>query len=347
MQTIDHYEVIRQAWEEFDDRHKIKRIYDVSAHVSTNQVYRVYFFNRNPVYAKLSDYGNFEHFKEDHIAINNLANNLEEPYENFLARSLVKRNEPFIHKYYQNNRSAWVDFYNPLKINRIMPRRLEEFQIKKLGRELARFHKACVNVSNQLPSASKSMETDIYQLIKNIRDNKLDLSEKNKSVVLNQCDIFLKNIEWINSMTKLEIIPVFVDWNIGNFSVTSEGRFFSRWDYDWFRQSSRVVDFYFFSRVVSNIGDRTVFSYLIDPLMEERFILFLKDYHQIYPLTEPEVRLIGEAYRFFILNYVIKDGNFFFRESYAQKLQREAFDVYFNAIDSHYYVEKLLKALKL
>ena len=346
MQALDHNQVIKQAWEEFDDRHEIRSIYNVSAQVSTNQVYKVYFYKRNPVFAKLSDYGKFEHFKEDHIAINNLANNLESPYENFLARSLVKRNELFIYRYYEQQHSAWVVFYNPLKAMQMMPRRLEEHQIKKLGRELARFHKACANVSNQLPKASKNLVTDINQLIKNIKDNKLDISENHKDIVLRQCDNFLKNTDRIN-LADMEIIPVFVDWNIGNFSVTSEGRFFSRWDYDWFRQSNRVMDFYFFSRVASNIGDRTVFSYLIDPLMEDRFIMFLKEYHNIYPLTEPEIRLIGEAYRFFILNYVIKDGNFFFRESYAQKLQKEAFDVYFNVIESHYNVEKILKALKM
>ena len=31
--------------------------------------------------------------------------------------------------------------------------------------------------------------------------------------------------------------------------------------------------------------------------MEERFLLFLKEYHAVYPLTEPEVRFIKEAYR--------------------------------------------------
>ena len=347
MQTLDYYQIIRQAWEEFDDRHKIKGIYDVSAHVSTNQVYKVSFHNRKPVFAKLSDYGRFEHFKEDHIIINNLANNLEEPYENFLARSLVKRNELFIYRYYQQKHSAWVVFYNPIKVRLRLPRRLDEKQIKKMGRELARFHIACSNVSRQLPIASKSLVTDIHQLIRNINDNTLIETKEHKKMILEQCDIFFNNADSINYLTDLEDIPVFVDWNIGNFSVTPEGKFYSRWDYDWFREANRVMDFYFFSRVVSDIGDRTVFSYLIDPLMEERFIMFLKEYHRIYPLTEAEIRMIQEIYRFFILNYVIKDGAHFFREEYARKLQKEAFEAYFPTIDTHYQVDKLLKALKL
>ena len=66
-----------------------------------------------------------------------------------------------------------------------------------------------------------------------------------------------------------------------------------------------MMDFYFFSRIVSNIGDRTVFSYVAGPMMEDRFFLFLKHYHEIFPLTENEIRFMKEAYRFFILNYVI------------------------------------------
>ena len=91
MDQLDYIQIIRLAWQEFDDRHEIKGIFDVSMHVSTNQVYKISFYEREPVFAKLSDYGKYEDFKEDHIIINNLANNLEAPYQNFLAQSLVKK----------------------------------------------------------------------------------------------------------------------------------------------------------------------------------------------------------------------------------------------------------------
>lgn len=347
MEKIDNYHIIRQAWKEFDDRHEIKGIFDVSAHVSTNSVYKVSFYDRQPVFAKLSDYGKFEHFKEDHIIINTLSNNLEIPYEAFLAQSLVKRNDLFIYRYYSQDHCAWVVFYNPIKVKQKLPRRLDEKLVKTMGRELARFHKACYNVSASLPTNSKTVVTDIHKLMKDVREQKLSASPEHKDLILRQCDTFLHNADHYNYMTEIEIIPVFVDWNIGNFSVTSDGRFYSRWDYDWFRMSSRVMDFYFFSRVTSSIGDRTVFSYLIDTLNEERFISFLKEYHRIYPLTEPEVRLIEECYRFFILNYVIKDGQYFFQESYARKLQKEAYEVYLPAMETNFKAEKLLRALKL
>ncbi|MFV0377029.1 MAG: hypothetical protein ACK5JD_06955 [Mangrovibacterium sp.] len=347
MEKIDNYHIIRQAWKEYDDRHEIKGIFDVSAHVSTNSVYKVSFYDRQPVFAKLSDYGKFEHFKEEHIIINNLSNNLEIPYESFLAQSLVKRNDLFVYRYYSHDHCAWVVFYNPIKVKHKLPRRLDDKLVKTMGRELARFHKACYNASASLPTNSKTVLTDIHKLIKNVRDQKFVASPEHKDLILRQCDQFLKQADHYNYLSEIEIIPVFVDWNIGNFSVTSDGRFYSRWDYDWFRMSSRVMDFYFFSRVVSNVGDRTVFSYLIDTLNEERFISFLKEYHRIYPLTEPEVRLIEECYRFFILNYVIKDGQYFFQSTYARKLQKEAYESYLPTIETNFDVNKLLRALKL
>ncbi|MCK3683028.1 hypothetical protein [Maribellus sp. YY47] len=345
---MDYSQIIKLAWRELDgDRHEIKGVFDVSAKVSTNHVYKVSFYKREPVFAKLSEYGHYEDFKEDHIIINNLANNLEFPYQMFLAQSLVKRNELFIYRYHEEERSAWVVFYNPILIKEKLPRRLEEKQIKKLGRELARFHKACTNVSNQLPHSSKNVIMDIQRLKRSINMDEIKMCEAHRDMILRHADHFLENADKANYMTEIETIPVFVDWNIGNFSVTSDGKFYSRWDYDWFRMSSRVMDFYFFARVVSDVGDRTVFSYLVDPLMEDRFMMFLKEYHRIFPLTEPEVRLIKETYRFFILNYVIKDGPYFFRKYYSNKLIKEAYDTYFPVMDANYRVEKILKTLKL
>jgi hypothetical protein len=349
MQKSDYAQIIKLAWREFDgERHEIKGVFDVSAQVSTNHVYKLSFYSREPVFAKISEYGNFEDFREDHIIINNLANNLEYPYQMFLAQSLVKRNELFVYRYHElDGSSAWVVFYNPILIKNKLPRRLEKKQIKKLGRELARFHRACTNVTNQLPQSSKNVIIDIQKLKQSILKDDIKMCDTHKDMILRHADHFLENTDQVDYMTDIETIPVFVDWNIGNFSVTREGKFYSRWDYDWFRMSSRVMDFYFFSRVVSDVGDQTVFSYLVDSLMEERFMLFLKEYHKIFPLTEPEVRLIKEVYRFFILNYVVKDGPYFFRKHYSNKLIKEAYETYFPAMDANYRVEKILKTLKL
>lgn len=343
-EQLDFKRVIRSAWAEFDDRHEIMEIVDVSANVSTNHVYKIFFFEREPVFAKVSDYGKYEYFREDHIIINNLANNIETPYVSFLAHSLTRKNEVFIYRYHQDSGSAWIVFYNPIRIRNRLPRRLDEKLIKTLGRELAGFHKACLNVSSQLPNVSKTTVTDIHALVRKVET--LPATDAEKELIRRHAEIFLNEADKLNYISEIEKIPVFVDWNIGNFSVTADGKLYSRWDYDWFRVSSRVMDFYFFSRVVSDIGDRTVFSYLIDPLNEPRFLLFLQEYHQAFPLSEIEIRFIREAYRFFILNYVIKDGYYFFRPSYAQKLQQEAYSHYLPSIE-RFNVETILKALKV
>jgi predicted nucleotidyltransferase len=209
------------------------------------------------------------------------------------------------------------------------------------------FHKACYSIRNTLPPSSKTLKVDIDHL-SNIIETDEGKYEYRMHIdeIKEQSDRFVNNSILLGE-DQFDKIPVFVDWNIGNFSTTSSGRFFSRWDYDWFRIGSRVLDFYFMSRVVSDVGDRTVFNYYVSPLMEERFLLFLKAYHQIYPLTEKEVRFLKEAYRFFILNYVVKDGRHFFHEIFATKLQKEAFDIYLPSIDKQFNADIILKALNI
>jgi hypothetical protein len=347
MRQIDFTNIIREAWHKYDSSRPIQSVSDISALVSTNHVFRVKLESDDVVIAKLSYFGKFGHFKEDHSIINALANNLPSPFQNFLARSLVKANEVYTFRLTNNQLDAWVVFYNPISIKEKLPRRFKKDQIITLAKELAKFHKACSKVSGVLPSYSKTLHTDINQLL-NILDSEQGQFEHRMHIdtIKDQCDRFFEESQKLN-YANFSKMPVFIDWNIGNFSVTKSFKLYSRWDYDWFRMSSRVMDFYFFSRIVSNIGDRTVFSYVVGPLMEERFLLFLKEYHAVYPLTEREVRFIKEAYRFFILNYVIKDGKHFFHEMYAGKLQKEAYEIYFPMLDKAFDAEKILKALKI
>lgn len=345
--TINLNNIIEEAWKAYDDSRQTLSIIDISAMVSTNHVYQVKLSDGTSVIAKFSYFGKYDHFKEDHTIISVLSNNLPRPFDNFLARSLMKGDQLFVHRHVDKSElmDAWVVFYLPIRISKKMPRRLNEKQIGKLAEQAALFHKTCTNIRYTLPPSSKTMETDIVWLL-GMLETETDRPElqKNKAEVQRQCQAFIKNRKALMN-ENFHKIPVFVDWNIGNFSVTPTGRLFSRWDYDWFRMSTRMMDFYFFSRVVSDIGDRTVFSYHIGPLMEERFILFLKKYHEVYPLSENEIRFLKEAYRFFILNYVIKDGRHFFHEIYATKLQREAFELHFPSIDRDFDAEKLLHAL--
>ncbi|GEO09819.1 hypothetical protein SAE01_23150 [Segetibacter aerophilus] len=347
MPFIDFTAIIEEAWKAYDDTREIIRIVDISAKVSTNHVYRVTFTDGNFIIAKMSYFGRFEHFVEDHSIIDTLSNNLPAPFENFLARALAKGKNLFVYRYKDEILDAWVVFYRPIAIKKRLPKRLDESQIVKLAVQLALFHKACHNTRNTLPPSSKTLKTDIDHLLQIIEteegrfEHRMHLDE-----IKEHSEIFLQNTQILKS-PNFDKIPVFVDWNIGNFSVTSSLRLYSRWDYDWFRMGSRMLDFYFLSRVVSDVGDRTAFSYYIGPLMEERFLFFIKAYHEVYPLKEAEVRFLKEAYRFFILNYVIKDGRFFFHELFAIKLQKEAYEIYLPSIEKEFNADIILKALNL
>ena len=346
MRLVDYATIIKKAWSEFDGSVLVHSIEDISARVSTNHVFRVRFDDGEHIIAKMSYFGKYEHFVEDHRIIHALSNNLLYPFENVLAKSLVRNGKVFTYRHKDNFIDAWVVFYNPIRIQLKLPRRLDEHHIALLGREVARFHKACSRVSTVLPKSSKTLRSDIRGLLDTL-DTEVGQFEHRMHIteLKRQCDLFLTNRQKLVAKT-VETMPVFVDWNIGNFSVTDNLELYSRWDYDWFRISYRVMDFYFFSRVVSNAGDRTVFSYVIGPMMEDRFLLFLKEYHKVFPLTENEVRFLPEAYRFFILNYVIKYGRYFFHRTYATKLQREAYQTYFPSIET-FDVEKILRALDL
>lgn len=347
MYRIDFLKIVKLAWLNYDPSRTILSLEDISAKVSTNHVYKMTFEGNGSIIAKLSYFGRHEHFVEDHTIINSLSNNLPAPYENFLSRSLMKRNQLYVYRYNDSLIDAWVVFYRPIKIKKRLPRRLNKEQIAIFGKQIAHFHKGCHLIRNTLPPSSKTLNTDIEHLLEIVNSDFGAYEHRlQQGVIQKQSEALFENLEKYK-FHNLPKIPVFVDWNIGNFSVTSSLKLFSRWDYDWFRMSSRILDFYFLSRVVSDVGDRTIFTYNIGPLMEDRFILFLKNYHEVFPLTATEIHLLKEVYRFFILNYVIKDGRYFFHEIYASKLQNEAYKNYFPSIEQEFNADKLLKALNL
>lgn len=344
---IDLIPIIEKGWYEYNPNRKIHTIEDVSANVSTNKVYRITLNDKTFVMAKVSSYGRYENFKEDHQIINVMDNNLEYPYDLFLSSSLMKKNELYLYRYEDEYIDVWMVFYRAARVRKVLPKRLDEESVKILGKELAKFHKICDEMTSVLPQSSKTLIKDIYQLLRRLDKPNSELKYMGQNELIRKhCHLFLENAEKYGFID-FPKIPVFVDWNIGNFSVRENGTFFSRWDYDWFRMSSRVLDFYSFSRVVSDIGDKTDFSYTVSQLNESRFIAFLQEYHKIFPLSRNEVYFMKEAYRFFILNYVISNGNFFFSKSYAQKLQKEAYEIYLPSVDSLFDAEVILKALNL
>ena len=341
--------IILNAWKQYATGKKIQSVEDVSANVSTNTVYLLILDTGEHIIAKISHFGTYEQFVEDHQRIQSWSRLLESTrFNRFLAEPLALDGQVFV--YHENQ--EWVIFYKENPRKHTLPRILTREQIAAFAREIANFHKLSGQIGDEVGGSSKSIRKDIRELSEIL--NESDFQRENRlsgdtvDYLKKQCDIFLNYLQEINYDTMLKI-PLLVDWNIGNFSIDEDDEkllLFSRWDYDWFRIEHPVLDLYFCSRVVSQIGDKTHFSYLADPLLEERFRFFLKNYMEIFPLNFNELTLLREAYRFFILNYVIKDGMKFFKPDIFFRLQQEALDKYLPELDkisSQKSFEKLIR----
>lgn len=329
--------VVLKAWEEYGDRRPLIKVEDISADVSTNKVYRVLLGDGHEVIAKTTLYGSYVHFRQDHRIVQQWNRRLANGrYRNFLAQVCLKEDgEVFTTRV----DDTWVVFYEKAQFYDFLPKILSEGQVACLGQEMAELHLAGSQVAGLLSQSWKSLGSDVatlYDILGNRQwRDEHHLGKGAETILREQCDHFLSNAERLG-YHQFQKIPVLVDWNIGNFSVgmTDDGfRLFTRWDYDWFRLEPRTLDFYFCARVVREEGDQDSFSYTVDPFFERRFMTFLRAYHRVYPLSENEILFLKEAYRVFLLNYVIRIGEHFFRSNIIERLHREAIETYFPVLD--------------
>lgn len=319
--------VVRAAWKQFADGREITRLEEVSAHVSTNRVFRVHFQDESHVVAKISSYGSYFLFAEDHDRLFRLHNQLQSTrWKGFLAQVLSRDGRPYT--WYDGK--CWATFYIDVDRRESLPRILDAHQVAAFAREIAEFHISCAAAAPNLPPMSNSVKGDAIHLLDQLTSafapRNLGLDPEDVGVLWRHTHDFLKYLEAVH-YDEWAKIPILVDWNLGNFSVADSGadmRLFSRWDYDWFRIDSRLLDFYFLSRVSSRTGDRTQFSYSPHTLVEPRFLEFVRAYHAVNPLTESEILFLPQAYKFFILNYVIREGAKFFREDLCNLFRKEA-----------------------
>lgn len=334
--------VVLEAWEALGDPRTIVGCEETSPGVSTNGVYRLDFERgagpkSRGVFAKVSSYGSYVHFRQDHARIARFCHALRDtPYATFLAPVLEKNGHVFTYE----SQGVWVAFYGEVQRRGTMPRQLDDAHITMLGAEIARFHRVCDDKRSEIAPTWKTLGSDIALLYDELDHgsfrNARGITAGEAKFLKAQCDAFLENAETLG-YHGLHRIPVFIDWNRGNFSVqyTEDGfSLFSRWDYDWFRIEPRMLDFYFLGRLVRAEGDQSLFSYLPDPLFEPRFARLLASYHTVFPLTEPEVLFLKEAYRFFILNYVIRVGEHFFVPEIKARLSHEAIDRYLPSLET-------------
>ena len=350
-------DIVLAAWRAYGDRRDLVGVQEISVNVSTNRVYRLLLSDRKEFIAKVSSYGSFVHFRQDHQRIQQWSAMLQNSgFRDFLARvaereqtpgpdaaqhgparGAERRREKVAFVFEQGHR--WVAFYHKVPFYDFLPARLSDLEIASFGRNLASFHKASLRAAGHLNPTWKSVGSDIAALYDALGSSdwrrERGIADAQQHVLQRHCDAFLENTERLGYYDWPKL-PILLDWNPGNFSVGYDStgfRFFSRWDYDWFRIEPRLFDFYFASRVVRDSGDQTVFSYTSGPLTEPRFVEFLRAYHAVYPLTEPEILYLKEAYRFFVLNYVVHVGEHFFRPSLWTRLMQEALDEYLPSLD--------------
>ncbi len=331
--------ILADAWADYGASERIVSLFETSPGVSTNRVYRVQLDQGHSLFAKVSSYGSYVHFRQDHARIHQWRALLHGTrYAELLAPVLLKSDE--VYTFY--DQGAWVVFYDEAPRRSFLPRVLTDAQIDNLAREAALFHRACAEVADQLDPTWQSLGSDLATLYDQMQVHAAaaarGLTPEQARLVRRHCDLFFSNAERLG-YHRFQKLPVLIDWNRGNFSIAHDEwgqafSLFSRWDYDWFRIESRLFDFYFFSRVSRAEGDQTVFSYTASPLLEPRFLRFVRAYHAIFPLSERELAFIKEAYRFFLLNYVLRTGVHFFVHDICERLERETLTRYLPELET-------------
>ena len=338
-----HADAVRAAWDDHGDGRALTGLEELSAMVSTNRVFRLGLDDGTSVIAKSSNYGSFFLFAEDHDRLHRCSRLLAGgPYEHFMAGSLTVDDRPYL--WYDGE--MWVVLYREVEVRDRLPAVLSPAQVDCFGEEIARFHRACSSVSRLVPPTSKTVTSDavnLYEMTASRRaGEELGLDPSRLDMIHRHAHRFLMAVHECG-YDYWPKMPVLIDWNLGNFSVEPDPampggdgfRLFSRWDYDWFRIETRLLDFYFLSRVSSRTGDRTTFTYGVHTLFEPRFRRFLRAYHAVFPLAEREVLFLKEAYRFFLLNYVVREGRHFFREDIWRHLLRDVVDRHLPDLDRY------------
>jgi hypothetical protein len=340
--------IVRAAWLDYGDVRQITAVDEVSAHVSTNRVFRASLDDGSHIVCKVSSYGSYFLFVEDHDRLFRCQQLLANTrWATFLATILSKNGR--VYTWYDE--SCWAVFYVDVERGEQLPKIVTDDDVRNLASEIAQFHSACALIAPQLSSTSNSIKGDaihfLDQLMQPNATNVFGLSQSDVATVRKSTHQFLVELESI-TFDEWQKIPILLDWNLGNFSIQRNGddgfQLMSRWDYDWFRIDTRLLDFYFFSRVSSKTGDKTSFTYSPHTLLEPKFITFLKAYHSVNPLSEAELRFLPFAYRFFILNYVIREGSKFFRSDLSAQFKQEAARIYLPQLD-HFDITPILAVL--
>ena len=195
--------------------------------------------------AKLSSYGSYVHFRQDHQLVDQWIALLRGGrFDGLLARVLRQEDRVFLHRGSieveapgggRSAIDAWVVFYREAPTRAFLSRVLTDLEIVSLARELAELHRECDQIRTQLRPTWKTLGSDVANLYDAL-GNAAWRAERHihpdlTRVLRSQCDTFLDEGERLG-YHRMHRIPVLIDWNIGNFSVTptkSGFTLFSRW----------------------------------------------------------------------------------------------------------------------
>ncbi|NBV82080.1 MAG: hypothetical protein EBR63_02195, partial [Actinobacteria bacterium] len=223
----DAERVVRDAWRDYavasGDQRTVAATHEVSAHVSTNRVFQVRFNDDSTLVAKVSSYGSYFLFAEDHDRLHRCAKFLSTNPETqrwapFLANVLEKNGRP----YTWYNGSIWAVFYQDVPRAESLPKVLSDAQVENLGREMAEFHAACQPMAKALPPTSNSVKGDLIHLLDLLESpfatRNFDLLPEDVGVLHRDTHRLLLQFEELH-YDEWNRIPVLIDWNLGNFSV--------------------------------------------------------------------------------------------------------------------------------
>ncbi len=222
--ATSHRQAVDAAWAEYGDRRAIVGADEVSANVSTNRVYRLHLDDGSTVVSKVSSYGSYFLFVEDHEQLNRCARQLDATRFSGMLADIWSRDGRIFTWYDQQ---MWAVFYDDVPRRDSLPRVLDADQIANLATEIAEFHLACTDdralSSECLEDDQERRDPSARSAREPVRPRNFDLPPEAIAVLWKHTHRFLERLVEVG-YDEWPKIPILIDWNLGNFSVDTGAR---------------------------------------------------------------------------------------------------------------------------
>jgi hypothetical protein len=158
-ESFAHRSAIAAAWAAYGDPRSIVQVDEVSADVSTNRVYRLHLDDGFTLVGKVSSYGSYFLFYEDHDRLSRCAELLQGTRFHGMLADIWHKDG---HLFTWYDRSMWAVLYDDVPRKDTLPRVLGVNQVRNLAREMAEFHLACTDLAPRIPAGSKTIKSDAH-----------------------------------------------------------------------------------------------------------------------------------------------------------------------------------------